>query len=158
MNPKLVPFFSGIKSIQYKNNGGCLFFCYVFWLWLKQNNMPVETFQIVQYASPREDNEAEHNQAWIENQGEYDNPKSSYHFTWYYDGTEYDSNGLVNRANINNNATRIVLDGLNTEYLELVEKFCVSALLHGSWNMMFDRAMAVSMIQEEFDLELEHVL
>jgi hypothetical protein len=128
------PFFDAIYDIENKNRGGCLFFCYAFWKWLKKNGHSTESFQIVQYDYDK--TPIMQNIQWINtNKG---NPVSSNHFAWIYQGVEYDSEGIIKHKK---NYLREILYGLNSPKLnvDLVEQFCVKALTKSCWNDEFDR-------------------
>ncbi len=145
-------FFGTIKPIEYKNNGGCLFFCYVFWKYLKKHNLPYNTYQIVQYELG--DSNTKRNIQFIN--GEVDTADSSRHFTWLYEGKEYDGNGETKAGNsaYGTDGNRTVLNGLQNDYENLVDKFCVNALTHGDWNSMFNRKQAIKRIEKTLELEL----
>lgn len=136
-------FFDELVDIPDKNYGGCLFFCYVFWLWLLENNLPTESFQILQH--DYSERSALHNLEWI-NGNRSINAGSSSHFTWMYEGVEYDAEGEYTR---NDDYDEIVeLAGLNTAHCNLVGEFCINALTYGEWNCDFDRRGAISIVED----------
>lgn len=153
MNKNLKPFFKGIKEIPCKNNGGCLLFAYTFWKYLKKNNLPTESFDIVQYASSYE-NAIEHNIKWINKDNDIEHPMSSFHFTWLYEGIEYDGEGKV--GDEYKSMKRKILHGLNG-MTNLVDEFCVQALNKSSWNSMFDRPSAIKIIEEKLGIDLDEI-
>jgi hypothetical protein len=143
------PFFDAIHDIEDKNRGGCLFFCYAFWKWLKKNGYPTDSFQIVQYDNDNE--RIMQNIKWIENNRGISqdfensgNPLSSSHFSWLYQDVEYDGNGHISKTRWVGYAKK-TLFGLNTPNLnvDLVEQFCVGALTKSFWNDDFDRKGAI---------------
>ena len=148
----LSPFFEAIADIPEKNRGGCLYFCWVFWLWLKEQGMSTETFQIKQTSGPWGGQEPiTHNLKWIDTQGNANfPPRSSYHFTWLYEGKEYDAEGPHCEPN------GVILSGLNSPVSEpMVDKFCIEALNKGSWNSYFDRDHAIDMVMVHPNLNLD---
>lgn len=155
MPRKLKPFFDAISDIPFKNCGGCLFFCYVFWLWLKKNEIDTKSFEIIQYDCDSRE-AIQQNEAWIS--GAEKNASSSWHFTWLYNKKEYDAeNPVGKRYSPRQHETSVVLDGLNTKYLSLVEQFCLSALNESAWNTWFDREKAIEIIEERLGLDLSKV-
>lgn len=145
----LDPFFDKIRNIPRKNSGGCLFFGYVFWLWLKAHGLPTESFEIVQY--DYDGQASRHNMKWIE--GQKEQVVSSAHFTWMYEGIEYDADGEYVRRR--HDVTPLVLSGLNTQHGSLVEKFCKNALRdRDQWNETFDRDSAVRKCRSRFDMKI----
>lgn len=138
-------FFDGISEIESKNHGGCLFFCYLFFLWLKKNNMPLKDFDIIQYHDFYDN--IEHNLNWLyDKEGD---PVSSYHFTWIYDGLEYDSDGEADDYSFIR--YRECLELRDEEEIEL---FCANALKFGDWNPMFDRNEAIENVHHKFGIDL----
>lgn len=143
-------FFEGIKEIPCKNWGGCLVFCYVFYLWLLKHGYNTSSFQIVQYDSWS--NNIPKNQAFI--RGETNEAVSSSHFSWIYNGVEYDSDGICTW----NRGAKAILNGLNTKYGDLVDSFCVTALTQGDWNTDFDRKDAAKVVKENLGIDLILIL
>lgn len=147
-------FFDKILDIKDKNRGGCLFFCYLFWLWLKQQGLPTESFTIVQHNWGK--GCIEHNIQWINNllngNKNTESPVSSWHFTWIYDGVKYDSDGEYDDKDSTLVSKELV--GLNTNMCQLVEVFCEHALNKGSWNPSFDRNEAIEIIYERFGIDM----
>jgi hypothetical protein len=143
---QLKVFFDAVEEIQCKNLGGCLFFCYVFFLWLKKNNYNTDSFGIIQYDSWG-NQYLRHNEAYI--RGERSYARSSAHFTWLYEGTEYDSEGIYKGYRPKDFAE---LNGLQTKYGSLVVSFCESALINGNWNPDFQRNEAIDIIIEKFEI------
>ena len=150
------PFFDAIIDIPDKNRGGCLFFCYAFWKWLKQNGYSTETFQIEQYDDDYSTTNIENNLEWIENNGANNNPISSHHFSWWYEGEQYDAEGAVDNT-IYGHFDSEVLYGLNTSRCCLVEEFCQKALIYSGWNCTFDRSDAIETLKEVLDIDLSDV-
>lgn len=151
MNPKLKEFFDSIAHIQNKNAGGCLFFCYVFWLWLKKKGLPTESFQIMQYGYSKNDSSLIRNIEWT--RGNNNRPGSGAHFTWLYQGTEYDGTGVINTDRWAHYYRRR-LPYLNTKRIKKVEEFCQNALSNGSWNRRFNRAKAKLWIKWKLGIEV----
>jgi hypothetical protein len=146
---KLQAFFDGIENIGWKNHGGCLFFCYTFWLWLKKNNMSTESFEIVQYDAAYEKGaNIAINQVWIDEQS--GNAASAAHFTWMYEGEEYDAEGPF--STLRPDDIKAILKGLNTPNAELVEEFCKNALTKATWNYMFNRVGAIPVVEQAFGI------
>lgn len=137
-------FFMGIKDIPYKNSGGCLFFCYAFKRFFEQNGGNLSTFRIVQYHYYYE--EMEHNLKWTKNSI----PIAMQHFTWTYEGKEYDGEGYRETYKAD---YRSVLD---IPYDDLNE-FCEIALLEDQWNLSFDRDNAIDVMKDTLHLDLEVV-
>lgn len=152
MKVDLDNFFNPISSIEYKNRGGCLFFCYCFWLWLKKNGYDTSSFQIKQYCYDGAN--IEHNLDWLE--GDIDGAQSSSHFTFIYKGIEYDGDGEACIEPYSDYPQKI-LDGLNANVCCLVEDFCVSALNDAPWNDTFDRESAIERVESVLDIDLSNV-
>lgn len=148
------PFFDAITDIPDKNRGGCLFFCYAFWKWLKKHGHETETFQISQY-DENQRADIDSNLEWIN--GNADNPTSSYHFSWWYQDNHYDAEGAVDDS-IYSDLDSEVLYGLNTSRCCLVEEFCREALLYSGWNDRFCRKLAIHTIKETLDIDLGDVM
>ena len=147
------PFFGKIENIPNKNLGGCLFFCYLFWLWLKENDLPTDSFSIFQYDFEDGDS-INQNLDWI--LGDTDEAGSSAHFAWKYEGIEYDSDGIRPEGGWNNyEATELL--GLNHETGSLVEEFCLNAMLYGGWNYTFDLPEALKTLGPMFDTDISKV-
>lgn len=138
-------FFDKIKDIPNRCSGGCLLFCYLFYLQFKN-------IEIVQYDYP-DGISIKRNIAFLNN--ERAQAYSSAHFTWIYQNQEYDANGVYNYQRDREWLSvpqRIVLP-LN----ERLEEFCISALNHGSWNSMFYRKAAIAVIEERFGFDLSRI-
>jgi len=145
---QLQVFFDAVKDIPKKNNGGCLFFCYIFFLWLKKNGYNTNSFSIIQYSAGWDKECIVQNDAFI--RGESDRATSSAHFTWLYNGAEYDAEGTPTyRTN-----TFSELKGLQTRYGSLVKCFCENALQNGSWNPQFNRNAAIDIIKQRMKLPI----
>jgi hypothetical protein len=144
---QLQVFFDAVKEIPYKNWGGCLFFCYVFFLWLKKNNYSTSSFAIIQYDCYDGDY-IRHNEDFIK--GETDFARSSAHFTWKYDGGEYDACGTPTYKT----KEFAELKGLQTRYGSLVACFCENALINGSWNPDFNRNAAIDIVKKNLKLRI----
>lgn len=150
MKADLSDFFSAVEDIKFKNCGGCLYFCYVFYKWLKQNDMDTSDFQIIQYS--KYSDEVEANLEWINYE---EGASSAYHFTWVYDGIEMDAEGeLSYEPDVEH---RVELGGLNTPYCDVVEAFCEDALINGSWNFMFDRNEAIKIVKKTLGINTKTV-
>ena len=151
---ELKGFFDAVEDIEFKNNGGCLFFCYVFFLWA-QENCPeaLESFDIVQYESDWSQ-AIGHNQRWLE--GEEENAMSSYHFTWTYKDRELDSEGVVDYSEYENCVSEhLELTGDSTA----IEMFCLSALNECSdWNWSFNRKEAKEKLEKRLGIDLNNVM
>lgn len=144
-------FFEVLDSadIYYRNYGGCLFFCYVFVLWLQKCGFDTTSFRIVQYDYEGK-YKINHNLRFIE--GLEDNAESAPHYTWLYDDKEFDSDGECERQYY---PSREVLNGLDN--WGILEEFCVNALNNGGWNNTFNRNHAISVLEDEFNIPLSHV-
>jgi hypothetical protein len=142
-------FFDGCSEIVDKNYGGCLFFCHVFWRWGIKNGLDMSSFDIVQYDWSDKFAIA-NNLKWIE--GQTGIPMSSNHYTWLYEGIEYDGDGISTKGS----GTRAILKGLNG-CVPLVDEFCVKALTLSSWNPRFDRNSAIVVIQDELGVGMNDV-
>lgn len=142
-------FIDDFKIIPNKNNGGCLFFCYVFWLWINKFNHPKDDFKIIQYDYSAK--KIEYNVKWLK--GESDShPLASYHFTWIFQGVEYDAEGFVKQSSYESKHREILDIDFN-----LIEKFFVDALNNNDWNDSFDRVQAISYIKHLYDIDLDHI-
>lgn len=150
---QLDKFFEDIKGIPSKNAGGCLLFCYLFWLWLKKNGFDTSTYNIIQIDWD-DKTYLEHNKNWIKNKE--GNPQSSLHFFWSYEGKTYDADGPYDVSK-RLYGSHDVLVGLNTPDCELVSEFCVKALNNGGWNPIFNRNASIEEIKEIFDINLDQV-
>lgn len=148
---RLIPFFEGVEDIPFKNDGGCLFFTYSFWLWVKENNYPTESFQIVQY-DHEDKRKIKHNLQFIN--GDRGNPVASYHFSWIYDEEEYDADG---RHVGSDYLSREILKGLNERYSPVVDEFCLKALNRGGWNSTFKRKSAIEIVESNLLIDLSGV-
>ncbi len=151
---QIAEFHQSIEDIPFKNMGGCLFFCYLFYKWLIKNNFDLRSFDIVQYSYGTY--EIVTNQEFIK--GNHDVTASSYHFTWMYNGFEYDSCGELNKGTVEGKK-RVVLEGLQTRYGSLVIEFCETALSQSSWNVRFNRYNAVKHVRKlgyRIPRKLEH--
>ena len=137
-------FFDGVNEIPYKNNGGCLFFCYVFLLWATKKEIDLTTFRIVQYELSGTSN-IKNNQKFFE--GLTTKANSSTHFTWIFENTEYDGYGKSPKQYYNN--------WVFNQSPETLEKFCINALVHGTWNNQFDRDEAINIVEENLGLKLD---
>jgi len=147
--PKIIQdFLDGIAGIPDKNAGGCLFFCYAFFLWLKKNNLPTDKFYIVQYAYCIEN--IQQNLQYI--YGEM--PVSSSHFSWVYEEIEVDGEGFLDQLNYKHHEKerlrQIAEHGLN-------EAFCIDALKKARWYPEFNRKQAIKTLKHNLDLDLNHV-
>jgi hypothetical protein len=151
MYANLDHFFRGVEDIPSKNSGGCLFFCYVFWLWLKDNDMPTESFAINQYDTQRMD-ALQHNLAWIESQN--GKPTAAYHFTWNYEGGEYDADGEFDIDSMFDDVTPTELSGLVGPWGNLVDEFCMNALKFSGWNYMFNFEEATADLEDFFKFKI----
>lgn len=153
MKTDVQEFFDAIYPIKDKNSGGCLFFCYAFFLWLKKNKLPLNDFQIKQYS--REEYKIENNKGYHNG----NTPVSSAHFTWIYDGKEYDSIGAATRKSFTfDKLSFYKSDILDTVTHDIVESFCIDALSINQWNDAFERIPAVDHIRKTLGLELSHVI
>jgi hypothetical protein len=148
---KVSEFLDAVETIEAKNCGGCLFFCYVFYLWLKKNNLPTETFFIRQYA------DALNNDRLYKNM-EYKAPGShayaSNHFTWFYNGIEYDAEGKIHRLDEIKGRKYTYVDLKQICEYNLVESFCKDALIKGSWNPRFNRRKAFQIVEENLGIDV----
>ncbi len=136
-----VKFFNKIKHIQNKAKGGCLFFAYAFWLWLKKNKLSRENFHVVQvnnsiYAKERIND----NTIYLScGQGK---THPDYHFMWMYNDLLYDCNcdgNPIVSYNLPHN------HDIHTIYAAsdfILENFFINALKSDEWNSVFDRDSA----------------
>lgn len=136
-------FFDAVADIDAKNNGGCLFFCYAFLLWAKQEGIDLSTFRIKQYAVF---DEIEHNTKFFN--GEVGSAKSSWHFTWLINDVEYDGNGPTPPVHIKK--FHIFSGDINK-----LENFCINALENGSWNHDFCRVHAIDVIRDNLNINIK---
>lgn len=146
-------FLDSIKEISYKNEGGCLFFCYAFWLWLKKNKFNTLSFGIIQHEIWGSSS-TKQNEKFIK--GETDIATSSSHFVWTYNGIQYDAES-VDPSSFNG-ATVTELKGLQNRYGSLVKEFCENSLKHGCWNPMFNRKEAVKIVRKNLKLNMNSTI
>lgn len=137
-------FFQKICDIPNKNNGGCLLFCYLFYLQFRE-------CEIVQY-SGWGSQPIQTNIEFLE--GKRERATSSSHFTWIYHNVEYDSEGIYNEeADWKYVPLKAVLPLGNK-----IDEFCVNALRYGSWNPQFRRKTTIPLLEKRFGISLEHIL
>lgn len=144
----LQPFFDGIKDIRCKNYGGCLFFCYLFFLWLEKNKMSTRSFKIIQHDYNDKYN-INRNMDFIN--GKRDRPVSSWHFSWSYKGVEYDSDGTEPMSHYSRKTLALGNKGI-------IKSFCKSALMFGCWNSNFDRKEAIEHVIKTLDIDMNEEL
>lgn len=113
-----------------------------FWRWLKQNNLPEADFGIIQFDAG---DKIIHNLRWIRSLEE--EPTSSNHFAWKYQGQIWDADGEVD---LNKESYHQVL----SMPADLIESFCVEALEHGCWNPLFNREDAAEILEETLGLDM----
>lgn len=146
-------FYKGISPIENRNQGGCLFFCYTFYLWLEKNGYNDSSYSIIDYCNPDDPEEGDsigNNEAFIE--GKNKKAVSATHFTWMYNGQEYDSNGVVLERYKPDDWKHHQFDELMKKHM--VDKFCINALHNGSWNTTFQRAGAMKTIKEKLGIDI----
>lgn len=148
INTDLQAFFDGIKDIEGKNFGGCLFFCYLFFLWLEKNKMPTRSFKIVQHDY---DDKYYINRNIDFIRGDRDKAVSSWHFSWIYKGIEYDSEGTDPMTHFSRKVLALSNKGI-------IRSFCKSALIFGSWNSTFDRQEAIEHVIKTLDIDMSKEL
>jgi hypothetical protein len=142
-------FYDAVHDISYKNQGGCLFFCYVYLLMLEKYNLSTKRFHIVQYSY--EKYEIEQNRNWINN-GEY-YPTSSFHFSWVHNGLEMDSEtqGNENIMKCNKRGTLRGDSKILKEFMEMALSY------YDDWNRVFQRDEAIQILEERLGLDLSKV-
>lgn len=145
-------FFDKISDIGDKNAGGCLFFCYLFFCWLRKNDYPTDSFEIIQMSSDFEQNRIQENIEFINKQR--DSAVASAHFAWRYNGEEYDSEGKLNhvRWTYYTKATLPLFGDVNA-----IVALCENALINGRWNTWFDRNATIPIITERFGIDFSHL-
>lgn len=143
-------FYKGIESIPRRNCGGCLFFCYTFYLWLEKNGYDDSSYSIIQYCSPWDGDTIPQNEAFIS--GKNKQAASANHFTWMYNGKQYDADGPFTRGNPPSDWHHHQFDELMKKHL--VEKFCINALHNGEWNEEFKRANAMKVVKEKLGITI----
>lgn len=151
MRSDLKMFFDSLNEIENRNSGGCLLMCLCFYRWLKKNNYDTSSFQIKQY-DYFDKEKINHNISWLNSKTGY--PESSYHYTWIYDGEEYDSNGSYKP---NEDLAFVILDGLNTKVTDITDYFCVKALNNADWNFSFDRKKSIPLIEKNLGINLSDI-
>lgn len=156
-NPLISDFFRIIKPIPYKNAGGCLFFAYAFWRWLKKHQLDTSVFQLVQYDFFGEQ-DLWANMSWIaetvsNNGTPTGKTRSANHFTWLYNGEEFDSEGPCSH----DKNCQTVLTGLNDKIC-LVDTFCLHALVEGGWNYCFNRGEAIAFCRDNLNMTFVKLL
>ena len=144
-------FFDKICDISDKNKGGCLLFCYLFFCWLRKNNYPTDSFEIIQMSSDYE-NRIQENIEFINKQR--DSAVSSAHFAWRYNGEEYDSEGKLNHARWTyyTKATLPLFGDANA-----IVALCENALINGRWNTCFDRNPTIEIVAARFGIDFSHL-
>jgi hypothetical protein len=150
INPKLKPFFDTIKPLEWKNQGGCLFFAYAFWLWAEKEGIDHTSFQIIQLDG-NGGHDLETNLNWINTKE--GSCRSSQHFVWKYHRTAYDGQGKVDFNDWRYDEVD-TLTGLRGKVC-LIEEFCVKALKDGGWNRMFNREEAIEHCEESLGIDLD---
>lgn len=145
-------FFDKICDISDKNAGGCLFFCYLFFCWLRKNNYPTDSFEIIQITLPYEEERIQQNIDFINK--ERDSAVSSAHFAWRYNGKEYDSEGLLNCTRWDSYPKATLPLFGNTE---AIISLCENALMNSRWNTWFDRNATIPIITERFGIDFSHL-
>lgn len=125
-------FFETIKPIPSKDCGGCLIFCYAFFLFLHRNKLSTKSFKIIQYDY--------NGRAWTRSNlrfiyGGRNRPQSSYHFTFVYDGVEYDCEGRFDKNRVSS-LERTILPFPDRKALV---RFCVNSIKYSNWNWTFRR-------------------
>lgn len=145
-------FFDNIKDIKDKNAGGCLFFCYLFFCWLRKNNYPTDSFEIIQIALPYEEDRIQKNIEFINKQR--DSAVSSAHFAWRYNNEEYDSEGVLNHVRWDSYPKATLPLFGDTE---AIISLCENALINGWWNPWFDRNATIQIIAERFGIDFSHL-
>lgn len=132
-----------VRHIPAKAAGGCLVIAYSFWLWIQDraSDEQIQSFDIVQYKGFSSEN-VDNNLAWINGDREF--ADSGSHFTWMFEGQEYDGNGPYGRSD------RVVLSALSE--LDMIDDFCISALNHGDWNPSFERETGIPELEYCLDI------
>lgn len=131
---------------------------YLFYHWLKKHDLPLNDFTIVQYEADYEQT-IYHNEEWIENSlnGNCENsPESSTHFSWIYNGEEWDGNGPIDDEMLED-FVREELTALRSDRVDLIDEFCTQALVNSDWNFFFSRDEAIDYILDTMDINLNHV-
>lgn len=141
-NLNLEKFFSGIENIPFKNDGGCLFFCYAFKRYMEIRE-DISSFRIIQYDWLG--SRLQHNLSWPKNTA-----ISSYHFTWLWHGVEYDADGFYYGEGIT------FRDTLPIPH-DKINEFCEEALTESEWNKTFNRMKAIHHIRYTLNLDLDHI-
>lgn len=145
MPKELEDFYAKIKDIPDKGFGGCLLFCYAFFMFLRKNKISAKSFKIVQYAHGKS--------AIISNlkflNSDANHPVASYHFTFKYLGKEYDCNGIVKGA-----PNRVVSKTLPIKKFGMMRVFCKTAMLYGNWNKTFNRNKWQPVIEQRLGIKL----
>jgi len=144
----LKKFFEQIDDIPNRGLGGCLWFCYIFLLTLKKEGLSTNSFHLVQYDYAGGVS-TEKNISFLN--GKSDTPQSSYHFTFMYEGKEYDCNGVVTPSRkIGWAVNRTVLPISSYEQAVM---FCQTALKYGAWNDRFDKDRWIPVLEERFGMK-----
>jgi hypothetical protein len=121
---------------------------YFYWLNNKRNGGPVLNIAALGY---RKDEFLSSNAKFIT--GATDNATSGAHFAWTYDCSRFDDCETAGGE----------IDALEwyDDYLiipeHLTDKFSVSALNHGTWNVCFNRRLYLPEMEEFFDIKLSEV-
>lgn len=139
-------FFDAIDDIPFKNYGGCLFFCYVFWLWAKLNHRDLSDYDIIQYDNNY--SRVEKNIAFIK--GLRKKAFEANHFSWIHNDREFDSDGIVTPC------YTIIKERLRIPNHK-VQVFCENALMNGSWNNKFNRNNAIDTVCDRLNINLCHL-
>lgn len=140
-----------LRSINNIHNGGCLVSAYAYYLWLKNNNLLTQNFQIA--VLENFDDEGFGNKHWISANhafinGKRKNATASHHFGWTFD-----------------NGKKVLDASLENQHYdyqllvphEATEKFCLSALNYGSWNWAFERKFWIPEISAKLGINLSNI-
>ena len=146
-------FFDKINHFENKSFGGCLFFAYVFWLWLKKNNMPRDNFHIFQLS--HYDEKLQKNMKFLST-GNGD-ITADYHFLWEYDGKLFDCdcNGVaLEPYSPVNMSIKKVSDGCSECN---INKFLITAIKTGNWNESFKIEKAKNKLKKSLGISFDNI-
>lgn len=146
-------FFDGVADIPDKNRGGCLFFCYAFWKWCKINNIPTDTYDVIQWEASYEHGKIEQNLQFLHHG--MNDLDSSAHFAWTFDGELYDGYGLTTYES--NTRPGDNYENITNGNHDRIEEFFIRALNEDIWNTTFLRNIAIRNIKDRLDLDLHEV-
>ncbi len=152
---EITEFFTAIEEIDHKNRGGCLLFCYAFFLWLKSRGHDLHDFTIYHVAG---------NWGYLINtnidflDGRQTEPTSGWHFVWKYNGEIFDSCGryFLSYDDVNLFPENKAFSHFGTRETAIAN-FCIAALNKHEWNTRFHRPQGMDIAESNLMIEFAGV-